>query len=191
MFFRTDLARQSRGRAKVLRSSIAQSSPPFFIPPNGEGTASVFAGHDFKTGYGMRPMNAHSVKSAILRTYRWLKHRKLTRNPAILRALSGSLRLNLAAFEASASGGIVVTRSNVDPCAKDRRFSLRGSDSMAGFLAWAQARFSGLPDGALLEVGGISLKPQSSEELLIASEVFAERIKNFSETPRLLWSTSG
>ncbi len=123
-------------------------------------------------------MSAHFVKSAILRTYRWLKYRKLTKNPSVLRVMSEFHRVNLAAFEASASGGIVIKGSKVDPCARDRRFLLGGSDSVDRLLAWAQARFSNLPDGVLLEVGGVSLKLQSNEELLIASEVFAERIYN-------------
>ncbi len=124
-------------------------------------------------------MALNSKTSLALRTYRAARYLKLTRNPAALRVLSQFPKLELSVFEAGGEGaGVRIKGTDIDVTAKRFQFLLRGSECVRRLVEEAQASFSALPDGALVEVGGVKLKLESWEELFTAMEVFAGGIYN-------------
>ncbi len=121
------------------------------------------------------------MKSALLRFYRAAQCLKISKCPATLARLSRFPKLDLSIFAADTSPSrILIKGTQVDATAPGREFLLQGSEQVARLLREAKAAFSPLPDGVLLEVGGVKLKIQTWEELFIATEVFCEGVYNVS-----------
>jgi FkbM family methyltransferase len=104
---------------------------------------------------------------------------RISKNPATIRILSRFPKLDFSVFEPGRNGArVFVQGTDIDPTVPHCQFLLRGSDCVRRLLSEAKATLKNLPDGVLLETGGVKLKLQSWEELFIATEVFAEGIYN-------------
>jgi FkbM family methyltransferase len=119
------------------------------------------------------------MMSAIFRLYRAARYLKLTKRPSALRVLSRFPKLDLSVLEPGKDRSrIYIKGTDVEATAKHCQFLLRGSDQVRQLVREAKASLKPLPDGVLLEAGGVKLKLQSWEELFIAKEIFAEGIYN-------------
>jgi FkbM family methyltransferase len=117
--------------------------------------------------------------SAIFRLYRAAQYLKLSKRPSALKVLSRYPKLDLSVLETGSDRSrIYIKGTDVEVTAKHCQFLLRGSDQVQRLVREAKASLKSLPDGVLLEVGGVKLKLQNWEELFIATEIFAEGIYN-------------
>lgn len=117
--------------------------------------------------------------AGVYRLYRALRYTRISKNPATIRTLSRFPKLDFSVFEPGRNGArLLLQGTDIDPTAPHCQFLLRGSDCVRRLLSEAKATLKNLPDGVLLETGGVKLKLQCWEELFIATEVFAEGIYN-------------
>jgi FkbM family methyltransferase len=123
-------------------------------------------------------MTGKQTMAPVFRLYRAAQYLKITRHPGPLRILSKFPKLDLSVLEARGDGRVVIKGTDIDPTSTHCQFMLRGSDCVRRLMEEANATLKCLPDGVMMEAGGVRLKLETWEELFIATEIFAEGIYN-------------
>ena len=126
-------------------------------------------------------MTGQQLMACVFRLYRTARYTKVAWRPATLRVLSRFPKLDLSVLQAGTNGSrVLIKGTDVNPTASHCQFLLSGSELVGRLIREAGATLKELPDGVLLEVGGVKLKLQNWEELFIASEVFATGVYNLN-----------
>src|SRR3974390_874418 len=108
------------------------------------------------------------MKSTLFRLYWAARCLKITKDPRALSCLSRFPKVDLAVLEARGGGRVFIKGTQVEVTAEANQFLLRGTEQIARLLREANAVLSPLPDGVLMDAGGVKLKLQTWEEMFIA-----------------------